>query len=64
MLCFVILQSMHWAVRTKKEPMLEAAKVDALGASHPDDLHFQQGAPETPLYEERPSSSKSICQVS
>lgn len=36
--------SMHWAVRNKKEPMLEASKPDAPVASPADDLHCEQGA--------------------
>ncbi|XP_061766820.1 dnaJ homolog subfamily C member 12 isoform X1 [Nerophis ophidion] len=37
--------SMHWAVRKKEEPMLEAAKVETQMTTHEDDLHREQEAP-------------------
>ncbi|XP_061547061.1 dnaJ homolog subfamily C member 12 [Phycodurus eques] len=37
--------SMHWAVRNKKEPMLEAAKAETPITLHADDLPCQQEAP-------------------
>ncbi|XP_071375742.1 dnaJ homolog subfamily C member 12-like [Centroberyx affinis] len=49
--------SMHWAVRSKKEPMLEGAKAEIPVTSQAEELHFGQEAPEIPSYEAVPSSS-------
>lgn len=51
---------MHWAVRNKKEPMLEAPEAETPVTSQAEDLHGDQEAPEIPSYEAMPSSSKSI----
>lgn len=47
--------SMHWAVRNKKEPMLEASKPEALVASQAGDC--EQDAPGIASCEDVPSSS-------
>lgn len=52
------MQSMHWAVRNKKEPMLEAPEAEKPITSQAEDPHFEQEAPETPPYEATPPSSK------
>ncbi|XP_045926489.1 dnaJ homolog subfamily C member 12 isoform X1 [Micropterus dolomieu] len=49
--------SMHWAVRKKKEPMLEASKAETPVTSQAEDLHAEQEAPKTPAYDAMPSSS-------
>ncbi|KAM9847621.1 dnaJ homolog subfamily C member 12 [Aulostomus maculatus] len=49
--------SMHWAVRNKKEPMLEAAKPDSPVPGHADDLHREQQAPGIHPCDETTSSS-------
>ncbi|XP_053189012.1 dnaJ homolog subfamily C member 12 [Scomber japonicus] len=49
--------SMHWAVRNKKEPMLEAPEAEKPITSQAEDPHFEQEAPETPPYEATPPSS-------
>ncbi|XP_051937213.1 dnaJ homolog subfamily C member 12 [Hippocampus zosterae] len=49
--------SMHWAVRNKKEPMLEAAKAETPITSHADDLHCQQESPGIVSSEAMQSSS-------
>ncbi|KAM4607820.1 dnaJ homolog subfamily C member 12 [Polymixia lowei] len=49
--------SMHWAVRTKKEPMLEGAKAGFPVTSQAEDLHFGQETPGLPPYEAVPTSS-------
>ncbi|KAM3863418.1 dnaJ homolog subfamily C member 12 [Diretmus argenteus] len=46
--------SMHWAVRSKKEPMLEGAKAEIPVTSQAEDIRFGQ---ETPSYEAMPTSS-------
>uniref|UniRef100_A0A3Q2XFW1 DnaJ homolog subfamily C member 12-like n=1 Tax=Hippocampus comes TaxID=109280 RepID=A0A3Q2XFW1_HIPCM len=51
------LQSMHWAVRNKKEPMLEAAKAETPITSNPEDLYCQQEAPGIVSSESMQSSS-------
>ncbi|XP_054655126.1 dnaJ homolog subfamily C member 12 [Dunckerocampus dactyliophorus] len=49
--------SMHWAVRNKKEPMLEAAKAETPTTTQEEDLHCEQEAPEMPSCEAMLSSS-------
>lgn len=49
--------SMHWAVRTKKEPMLEASKPDEPETSQTEDQQCHQEASEIPSYDAEPSSS-------
>ncbi|XP_022599556.1 dnaJ homolog subfamily C member 12 [Seriola dumerili] len=44
--------SMHWAVRDKKEPMLEASKAEIPNTSQAEDFHCEQEA-----YDAMPSSS-------
>lgn len=55
---------MHWAVRKKKEPMLEASKAETPVTSQAEDLHAEQEAPKTPAYDAMPSSSKQISKCS
>lgn len=55
---------MHWAVRSKKEPMLEAPEAETPVTSQAEDLHCEQEAPEIPSYEAMPSSSKSTSKCS
>lgn len=54
------LQSMHWAVRDKKEPMLEASKAEILVTCQTEDLYSEQGAPGDSSCGAMPSSSKNI----
>lgn len=54
------LQSMHWAVRNKKEPMLEAAKAETPITSNAEDLYCQQEAPGIVSSEAMQSSSNSF----
>ncbi|XP_029031470.1 dnaJ homolog subfamily C member 12 [Betta splendens] len=49
--------SMHWAVRDKKEPMLEASKSEILNASQSEDLRYDQKAPGNSSCGAMPSSS-------
>ncbi|XP_072246503.1 dnaJ homolog subfamily C member 12 [Leuresthes tenuis] len=49
--------SMHWAVKTKKEPTLEAAKPEAPVATQAEDHRGEQEASEMPSCEAVPSSS-------
>lgn len=51
---------MHWAVRNKKEPMLEASKAEIPVTSQAEDLHAEQEAPMIPSCDAMPSSSKWI----
>ncbi|XP_070772361.1 dnaJ homolog subfamily C member 12 isoform X2 [Enoplosus armatus] len=39
--------SMHWAVRTKKEPMLEGSAAEIPATSQAEDLHREQEAPKS-----------------
>ncbi|XP_034407961.1 dnaJ homolog subfamily C member 12 [Cyclopterus lumpus] len=48
--------SMHWAVRNKKEPMLEASNA-GISVTQADDLHSDQEAPRISSYEAVPSAS-------
>ncbi|XP_069546089.1 dnaJ homolog subfamily C member 12 [Brachyistius frenatus] len=48
--------SMHWAVRSKKEAMLEAFKPEDPITSQAEDLHCEQEAPEISSCEAVPSS--------
>lgn len=48
---------MHWAVRNKKEPMLEASNAENPITSQTEDL---QEAQEIPSYGAMPSTSESI----
>lgn len=50
MYAVICLQSMHWAVRHKKEPMLEASKAEILVTSQTEDLHPEQAAPGNSSY--------------
>ncbi|XP_047458116.1 dnaJ homolog subfamily C member 12 [Mugil cephalus] len=50
--------SMHWAVRNKKEPMLEAGKPEGQVTSQAGDLHCEQEAPDVPSYEAVPPASE------
>ncbi|XP_070697384.1 dnaJ homolog subfamily C member 12 [Pempheris klunzingeri] len=50
--------SMHWAVRNKKEPMLEASKAEIpTPPSQAEDLHSEQGSPTIPSCDAMSSSS-------
>ncbi|XP_070772360.1 dnaJ homolog subfamily C member 12 isoform X1 [Enoplosus armatus] len=49
--------SMHWAVRTKKEPMLEGSAAEIPATSQAEDLHREQEAPKSPSYDTMPSAS-------
>lgn len=49
--------SMHWATRTKKEPMLEASKPEIPDTSQEEDLHAEQGALRIPSHDAMPSPS-------
>lgn len=52
-------QSMHWAVRTKKEPMLESSKATFPNSSHDRDCTDHE-SPEMPSPDAVPSSSEHI----
>ncbi|KAK2824033.1 hypothetical protein Q5P01_021208 [Channa striata] len=49
--------SMHWAVRDKKEPMLEAPKAEVAVNSQTEDLHCEREALGIPSCDATPSSS-------
>ncbi|XP_071337513.1 dnaJ homolog subfamily C member 12 [Trachinotus anak] len=49
--------SMHWAVRDKKEPMLEASKAEIPVASQAEDVHCEQEAAGSPSCDATPSAS-------
>lgn len=49
--------SMHWAVRNKKEPMLEASKAEIPINAQSEDLNAVQEKPTTPSHDGMPSSS-------
>ncbi|XP_056902613.1 dnaJ homolog subfamily C member 12 isoform X2 [Takifugu flavidus] len=49
--------SMHWAVRVKKEPMLEASKVEPAATSQADHLNAGQEAPKVSSHEAASPSS-------
>lgn len=49
--------SMHWAVRNKKEPMLEASKAEIPINAQSEDLNAAQEKPTTPSHDGMPSSS-------
>ncbi|XP_029925735.1 dnaJ homolog subfamily C member 12 [Myripristis murdjan] len=49
--------SMHWAMKSKKEPMLEGAKAETPDAPQAEDRRFEQETPRIPLYDNMPSSS-------
>lgn len=51
--------SMHWAMKNKKEPMLEAPEAEVPATSQTKDLHdhCEEEAAETPLIDPTPSSS-------
>ncbi|XP_049592483.1 dnaJ homolog subfamily C member 12 isoform X1 [Syngnathus scovelli] len=51
-----VKMSMHWAVKNKKEPMLEAANAET-PITHAEELHSQQEAPGMPSSEGMLSSS-------
>lgn len=55
---------MHWTVRNKKEPMLEASKVETPVNAQEESLHCEQEAPGVSSYESAPSSSEYISKVS
>lgn len=54
---------MHWAMRTKKEPMLEASEEEIPVSSRAEDLHAEQEEPGIPSHNAGPSSSKQIFKV-
>ncbi|XP_013875373.1 dnaJ homolog subfamily C member 12 [Austrofundulus limnaeus] len=54
--------SVHWAVRTKKEPMLENCKPDAPEAPQAEERRCQKEASQTSAYEDEPSSSDYVHQ--
>lgn len=58
----ICLQSMHWAVRNKKEPMLEASKAEIPATSQTEDPHTAKESPGIPSHDAMPSSSKRISQ--
>ncbi|XP_030298042.1 dnaJ homolog subfamily C member 12 [Sparus aurata] len=49
--------SMHWAVRNKKEPMLEASKAEIPATSQTEDPHTAKESPGIPSHDAMPSSS-------
>ncbi|KAF7666870.1 hypothetical protein LDENG_00089970 [Lucifuga dentata] len=49
--------SMHWAVRNKKEPMLEESKAEIPVSAQEEDLHCEPEASGISSYEPMPSSS-------
>ncbi|XP_026165371.1 dnaJ homolog subfamily C member 12 [Mastacembelus armatus] len=49
--------SMHWAVRDKKEPMLEASTAEIPVPSQTEDRHCEQEAPRIPSYDTMSSTS-------
>ncbi|XP_034081739.1 dnaJ homolog subfamily C member 12 isoform X1 [Gymnodraco acuticeps] len=49
--------SMHWAVRSKKEPMLEASNAEIPVASQAEDLQTEPEEQRIPPYEARSSAS-------
>ncbi|KAM9345416.1 dnaJ homolog subfamily C member 12 [Symphorus nematophorus] len=49
--------SMHWAVRNKKEPMLEASKAEIPVTSQAEDHHAEQEAPRILSHDDMPTSS-------
>lgn len=51
---------MHWAMRSKKEPMLEASKAEIPVTSQADDHHAKQEGPKISSHDAMPSSSKQI----
>lgn len=51
---------MHWAVRVKKEPMLEASKVEPSATSKAAHLPVDEEAPKIFSHEAAPSSSKPV----
>lgn len=53
----VCFQSMHWAVRNKKEPMLECPKAEVPGASETGERHDEQDASGISA-EDTPSASR------
>lgn len=55
---------MHWAVRNKKEPMLEASEAEIPVTSQAQDPHAEQEAPRVPSHDAMPSSSKYISECS
>lgn len=57
---FNCLQSMHWAVRYKKEPMLEASTAEIPVTSQSEGLYSEQTAPGNPSYGATPSSGMCI----
>lgn len=60
----ICLQSMHWAMRSKKEPMLEASKAEIPVASPAEDHHAKQEAQRISAHDAVPSSSKQISKCS
>lgn len=54
---------MHWAMRTKKEPMLEASREEIPVTSRAEDLRAEQEAPRIPSHDAMPSSSKQISKM-
>ncbi|XP_032363360.1 dnaJ homolog subfamily C member 12 [Etheostoma spectabile] len=51
-----VKMSMHWAVRNKKEPMLEASNAEIPVPSQAEDLRSEPEAPRIPSYEAMPSA--------
>lgn len=49
---------MHWAVKVKKEPMLEASKVEPAATSQADHLNAGQEAPKGSSHDAASPSSK------
>ncbi|XP_068424327.1 dnaJ homolog subfamily C member 12 isoform X2 [Clinocottus analis] len=49
--------SMHWTVRNKKEPMLEASNAGIPVTSQAENLHSDQEAQRIPLYDAMPSAN-------
>ncbi|KAM8738993.1 dnaJ homolog subfamily C member 12 [Acanthopagrus schlegelii] len=49
--------SMHWAVRNKKEPMLEASEAEIPVTSQTEDPHAAKESPGIPSHDAMPSSS-------
>lgn len=55
---------MHWAVRSKKEPMLEASNAEIPVASQAEDLQTEPEEQRIPPYEARSSASECILKCS
>ncbi|XP_029376947.1 dnaJ homolog subfamily C member 12 isoform X2 [Echeneis naucrates] len=53
--------SMHWAVRNKKEPMLEEPKAETSVSSEVEEPHCEQETSGIPSHDDLPYSSSDFC---